>query len=159
MYRDLKPENIMMDHTGYAKLVDFGMARFLETSKAFTICGTPAYMSPEMIRGEGHSFATDWWSLGCLLYEMVNEESPFFVEGDETSMYMKTTSCSLSLHNDQHAHMSPEIKSLILALLEKDPVKRLGALKGGAGDVKKHPWFKGFDWHALQVRPPTRGCV
>lgn len=87
-----------------------------------------------------------------MLYECLNDESPFFVEGDEMKMYTKTTSQELELDDDKHAHMSPEVKSLILALLQKDPLQRIGTLKGGASDVKKHPWFRGFDWKALEVR-------
>jgi serine/threonine protein kinase len=86
-----------------------------------------------------------------VLYECLNDESPYFVEGDEMLMYKKTTEHELNLNDDQHAHMSPEVKDLILSLLRKDPLKRLGTLKGGASDVKNHPWFRGFDWKALEV--------
>lgn len=64
----------MIDRTGYAKLVDFGMARFLEKSTAFTMCGTPAYMSPEMIKGEGHTFSTDWCALRVRVPMIVSRE-------------------------------------------------------------------------------------
>lgn len=68
IYRDLKPENILMDEEGYLQLVDFGMAKHLKTDeKAMSFCGTPEYLSPEMIIGDGYNKNTDWWSFGILM--------------------------------------------------------------------------------------------
>ena len=69
IYRDLKPENILLDDDGYICLADFGLARFLEEDKkAMSFCGTPEYMAPEIVTGEGHNRTVDWWSLGILIY-------------------------------------------------------------------------------------------
>jgi serum/glucocorticoid-regulated kinase 2 len=69
IYRDLKPENILMDEEGYLKLADFGMAKHLKgEEKAMSFCGTPEYLAPEIITGEGHNKAADWWSFGILMY-------------------------------------------------------------------------------------------
>jgi serum/glucocorticoid-regulated kinase 2 len=68
VYRDLKPENILMDDEGYLKIADFGMAKHLkEGEKTMSFCGTPEYLSPEIITGEGHDKACDWWSFGILV--------------------------------------------------------------------------------------------
>jgi serine/threonine protein kinase len=68
IYRDLKPENILMDDEGYLQLADFGMAKHLKgDEKAMSFCGTPEYLSPEIITGEGHNKSSDWWSFGILL--------------------------------------------------------------------------------------------
>lgn len=70
VYRDIKPENVLLDRHGRVKLVDFGFARFCH-DKAWTICGTPEYLAPEIILSRGHDFGADWWALGVLIYEML----------------------------------------------------------------------------------------
>ena len=68
VYRDLKPENILMDEEGYLKLADFGMAKQLQgEEKATSFCGTPEYLAPEILIGEGHNRMVDWWSYGILM--------------------------------------------------------------------------------------------
>lgn len=63
IYRDIKPENIMVIENGYCKLIDFGTAKQI-LDRTSTIIGTPHYMAPEVILGEGYSFAVDYWSIG-----------------------------------------------------------------------------------------------
>ena len=68
VYRDLKPENILMDDEGHICLADFGMAKQLkEGEKTYSVVGTPEYLSPEIVDGEGHSFPADWWALGVFM--------------------------------------------------------------------------------------------
>jgi len=75
----LKPENVLLDKTGYIKLTDFGLSRTLdfEDEKAMSVCGTPEYLAPEVIKKQGHNKAVDWWCLGCIIYEMVTGFPPF----------------------------------------------------------------------------------
>lgn len=82
LYRDLKPENVIisMKDSGHLKLVDFGFSKHLRTKseKTFTNCGTPSYLAPEIIQGNGHSFSVDVWGLGILLYELITlGQTPF----------------------------------------------------------------------------------
>ena len=76
VHRDLKPENLMVDARGYLKLIDFDAAVIVE-ERCYTIAGTPHYMAPEMIRGEGYSLPVDYWSLGVIFYELVYDYLPF----------------------------------------------------------------------------------
>ena len=68
IYRDLKPENILMDEEGFIVLTDFGMAKMMKKNEvAMSFCGTPEYLAPEIISGEGHDKGADWWSYGILM--------------------------------------------------------------------------------------------
>jgi serum/glucocorticoid-regulated kinase 2 len=92
IYRDVKPENILLDDDGYICLTDFGLARFLEQDqKAMSFCGTPEYMAPEIIIGEGHNKAADWWSFGILLFEMLVGVPPFYHQNQNTMYDLITT--------------------------------------------------------------------
>ena len=72
VHRDIKPANILLGEDYTIKITDFGVSKFLENkSHAVTMIGTPLYMSPEVINGEKYSFSTDYWSLGCILYELI----------------------------------------------------------------------------------------
>ena len=85
VYRDIKPENILLEKDGYLKLIDFGMAKILkDDEKTNSFCGTPEYLAPEIITGEGHNRMADWWSYGTLVYEMLFGIPPFFNENIET---------------------------------------------------------------------------
>ncbi len=80
MHRDIKPANMFVDiEHGLLKVGDLGLSRAMHeySLKAFSQVGTPLYMSPEVLKGEGHDFASDIWSLGCVLYELASLHSPF----------------------------------------------------------------------------------
>jgi len=78
IHRDIKPENILLDEQGVIKLADFGWANFLpKNGKRASYCGTPEYLSPEMIQKQGHDVAVDVWSIGVLLYELLAGDAPF----------------------------------------------------------------------------------
>ncbi|CAK5073682.1 unnamed protein product [Meloidogyne enterolobii] len=72
IHRDLKPPNVLLTGQGIVKLADFGLSRLnlAVGCQAQTVCGTPYYMSPERIIEEPYTFASDIWSLGCILYEV-----------------------------------------------------------------------------------------
>ena len=146
-YRDLKPENLVMDENGYLKIVDFGLAKKVESGKTWTLCGTPDYLAPEVILNEGHDWAVDYWALGILIYEMTAGAPPFYAD-DPMEVYEKI----LSGHVSFPSHFSRGISDLIKKLLKTYQSKRLGRTKGGTAAVMKHKWFSGFDWDALLNR-------
>ena len=79
MHRDLKLENILVDHRGYLKIIDYGLAKIISGDElAMSYCGTQEYLSPEMIEGKGHDKSVDWWALGVLMFELLTSMTPFF---------------------------------------------------------------------------------
>lgn len=81
IYRDLKPENILLDREGHVKLADFGLAKEGVSDPicgATSLCGTPEYLSPEVLNRQGHGHAVDWWNLGMVLYEMLTGLPPWY---------------------------------------------------------------------------------
>eukprot|EP00959_Pyramimonas_sp_CCMP1952_P348333 7296643-Pyramimonas_sp.AAC.1 len=82
MHRDIKPSNVLVTKEGL-KLGDLGLGRQFssQTHEAFSKVGTPYYVSPEVVRGDGYDFKSDVWSLGCLLYELATLQNPFEFEG------------------------------------------------------------------------------
>ncbi|CAO1632721.1 unnamed protein product [Parajaminaea phylloscopi] len=148
VYRDLKPENLLLDADGYIKVTDFGFAKELpEDERTFTLCGTPEFLAPEVVRGVGHGKAADWWALGILMYEMLCGYPPFW---DETPL--GTYGKILAGKFDFPSYVDAISRDLIRSLLTIDLSRRLGNLARGSGDVKNHFFFHRVDWSALESR-------
>lgn len=158
VYRDLKPENILLDYTGHIALCDFGLCKLnmSESEKTNTFCGTPEYIAPELLESQGYTKTVDWWTLGVLLYEMMTGLPPFYDENVNV-MYQRILMDPLLFPPD----LSHDAKSVMTALLQRDPSRRLGA--GGAEEIKRHPFFsKHVDWHRLiakKIQPPFKPSV
>ncbi|KAK4266480.1 hypothetical protein QN277_027392 [Acacia crassicarpa] len=129
IYCDLKPSNILLDENGCAKLCDFGLGRKLKdiskipsSSLPQAKRGTPCYMAPELFEDGGvHSYASDFWALGCVLYECYTGRPPFV--GREFTKLVK------SIISDPvpplHGNPSRPFVNLINSLLVKDPAERI----------------------------------
>ena len=146
IYRDLKPENQLIDKEGYLKLTDFGFAKHID-GRTYTLCGTPEYLSPEILLQKGHGKPVDWWCLGILIYEMLVGIDPFS-DDDPMAVYQNILKGKIKFPRN----FPRDAKSLVKHLLVADLTKRYGNLKGGANDIKEHRWFSGFDWKALQAK-------
>jgi serine/threonine protein kinase/WD40 repeat protein len=129
IHRDVKPGNVWIEkeHGGRVKLLDFGLARSLDTGEPLTqsgaIVGTPAYMAPEQARGETVDARADLFSLGCVLYELTTGRRPF--AGPNPMAILN----SLALHTPPaprqvDAEVPAALSELVMQLLEKDPAKR-----------------------------------
>ncbi|KAG5180123.1 putative protein kinase [Tribonema minus] len=159
-YRDLKPENIILDMEGHIKLADFGLAKTgvrHSAHGATSLCGTPEYLSPEILNRRGHGTAVDWWGLGMVIFEMLTGLPPWYTT-DRRKLFQRLRSGPLSF---PAGVVSCTAADAIARLLRRDPLARLGGGARGASDVKDHPFFKSVDWRALlarEVRPPFAPC-
>ena len=149
IYRDIKPENILIGEDGYLKLIDFGMAKIVkDNEKATSFCGTPEYLAPEIITGEGHNKSADWWSYGILIFEMLCGIPPFYCENTE-KMYDLITHAELRF--PKRIQLSDNSKDLLKKLLIKKQTNRLGAQNGFA-EIRTHPFFEGFNFDELLAK-------
>lgn len=147
IYRDLKPENILLDYSGNIALCDFGLCKLQmrKDTKTFSFCGTPEYLAPELLLGDGYTKVVDWWTLGVLLYEMLTGLPPFYDE-EVDEMYKKILHQELTFPPE----VSPTARMLLMRLLERDPEKRLGS--NGASEIRNHEFFSDINWHKLMAR-------
>ncbi len=134
VHRDLKPNNIMIDKSGEARIMDFGIARLLKAkgiTRAGIMIGTPEYMSPEQVEGKGVDQRSDVYSLGVILYEMVTGQVPF--EGDTPfTIGMKHKSEIPQAPKNLNAQILDDLNSLILKCLQKEKDQRYQS----AGEVR-----------------------
>ncbi len=135
IHRDLKPQNIMIDRDGNARIMDFGIARFLEgdgVTASGVMMGTPEYTSPEQNELREVDKRADIYSLGVILFEMVTGRVPF--EGETPlSIAMKHKSETPRNPRELNPHVSAALADVIIRCLEKDRKKRYQSADGPAG--------------------------
>ncbi|XP_067233105.1 G protein-coupled receptor kinase 6 isoform X1 [Chanodichthys erythropterus] len=149
VYRDLKPENILLDDHGHIRISDLGLAVHVPDGQTIKgRVGTVGYMAPEVVKNERYTFSPDWWALGCLLYEMIEGQSPFQqrkkkIKREEVERLVK------EVEEEYSSKFSEDAKSLCKMLLAKDPCERLGCQGGGASEVKAHLIFRSINFKRL----------
>ncbi|KAH6767707.1 Protein kinase superfamily protein [Perilla frutescens var. hirtella] len=122
---------------------------FSANERSNSFVGTEEYVAPEVIRGDGHEFAVDWWALGVLAYEMLYGTTPF------RGKNRKETFRKILLAQPEYIGKPDPLTDMIGKLLEKDPKLRLG-YRRGAAEIKEHHFFRGLSWELLTdvSRPP-----
>lgn len=160
-HRDIKPENILVGADGYLSLADFGSAARSSEQSGWLMVGTTAYMAPEVIVSVGQSERTwagiDWWSSGCVLYEMITKKMAFHGR-TENATFGKVSSGHYAWPST--VRVGKNLKSFVASLLTVDAAKRLGTR--GASEVKQHSYLKDVVWNRMLLRqylapylPPT----
>ena len=158
LYRDLKPDNVLLDQDGHARLADFGLAaEKIKNNSTFakSFCGSPIYLSPELLKKRKTNKISDYYSFGVVLYELLVGDPPFFSENID-GLYRLIKKGKLRFPDDRK--FTSEIKDLISKLMYTNPKKRLGFARGIA-EIKEHPFFKHVDWVRLknrEIKPPFR---
>ncbi|KAG2183494.1 hypothetical protein INT43_006500 [Umbelopsis isabellina] len=157
VHRDIKPQNILIDAHGHVKLADFGSCINLDEHgkvTSTTPVGTCDYISPEVLQAhEGnvkYGTEVDWWSVGIVLYEMLQELPPFYSDSvNET--YRKIIFHEESLEFSDEYSISDDAKDLISRFL-CNKEERLGC--NGIDEIKSHLFFAGIDWDRIRESTP-----
>lgn len=139
LHRDLKPHNILLDDNYNIKLTDFGFAKETDYSQndilEQTYCGSPLYMSPELLNNNGYNTKSDIWSFGVILYELISGTFPFFAKSiKELSINIKKNEFKIPLNINNE--ISKELSDLLYKIFDKNVDTRINWI-----DIFKHEWF------------------
>ncbi|CAD8171818.1 unnamed protein product [Paramecium octaurelia] len=143
LYRDLKPENICIDASSYIKLIDFGLCKFItENELTYTLCGSPAYLAPEVLNNNGISKSTDVYQIGLLLYEMLTGYPPFYTR--EINILINRIK-NESIHIPMN--LNEDARDLLRLILKRNALERINIEQ-----MKKHKFFQNLNWNLLEKK-------
>lgn len=154
VYRDLKPANILLDENGHIRISDLGLACDFSKRKPHASVGTHGYMAPEVLaQGEAYDSSADWFSLGCMLYKLLKGHSPF--RQHKTNDKHEIDKMTLTMNVELPESFSPDLRSLLEGLLQREVPSRLGCMGEGSEEVKRHPFFRDIDWQQVYLQRYT----
>ncbi|GAB4845910.1 Serine/threonine-protein kinase d6pkl2 [Ancistrocladus abbreviatus] len=119
-------------------------------ARSMSFVGTHEYLAPEIIKGEGHGSAVDWWTFGIFLYELLFGKTPFKGSGNRATLFNVV---GQPLRFPEAPVVSFQARDLIRGLLVKEPQHRL-AYRRGATEIKQHPFFEGVNWALIRCASP-----
>ena len=151
IHRDIKPENILMtDTTDNAdiKLLDFGLSKILPPKEnCYDTYGTISYCAPEILLNKHYNKSVDLWSIGIISYLLLSGCLPFDHHSSEKEIMRQTIHDSVPFYNSIWKHISPEAKSFVSSLLQKDPEKRMSLCECLESD-----WFNKYNETIVKIR-------
>eukprot|EP01125_Pyxidicula_operculata_P001189 TRINITY_DN1112_c1_g1_i1.p1 TRINITY_DN1112_c1_g1~~TRINITY_DN1112_c1_g1_i1.p1 ORF type:complete len:452 (-),score=128.34 TRINITY_DN1112_c1_g1_i1:385-1740(-) len=158
IHRDLKPENLLLDNTWHILITDFGTSKIVPLEEGAqprkgSFVGTAEYVPPELVKSTQSCFASDLWSLGCIIYQMLAARPPFRGKTEYVTFNKIEEGIKGVVYPEP---FSPVARDLIEKLLQHDPLQRLGAQS--YEDLKNHPFFEGIDWKNLATATPPPVC-
>lgn len=139
IHKDIKPENIILDEKGYAYLTDFGTSTVYKLDNANETSGTPGYMAPEVICRQNHSFCSDYFGLGVILYEIIKGSRPYLGKSRRDIREAILEKQAKIKEEDKPENWSQNAIDLCNRLLKRKPRNRIGA--DSIASIKSHEWF------------------
>lgn len=137
---DMKPKNLLLmsdDNDSYIKLADFGFAaRVHEPNSLSKQCGTPFFVSPEILMRKGYDQQSDMWSVGCIVYLLLSGNLPFMGRSQK-ELFRKIVAGKYDFDDEEWGEVSADAKDLVTKMLLLDPSKRITA-----ADAVRHDWLK-----------------
>ncbi|OMJ70943.1 hypothetical protein SteCoe_30967 [Stentor coeruleus] len=148
LHKDIKPENIVYDSRGYAFLTDFGTSTISKAENFSETSGTPGYMAPEVICRQNHSFVSDYFALGVIIFENIMGTRPYVGKNRKDIRDAILEYQAKILPTAIPNGWSQESVNICNKLIKRKPNTRLGA--NGINEIKTHPWFQDIDEEKLR---------
>ena len=156
LHRDVKPGNVLLGHDGAIRLTDFGIASFVSSRMGSHLFGTPGYMPPETLRGRGFDQSGDLFALGAIAYRCLTG-APAFGGRTTADVLTNTIKGRVPPLRKFCADAPPELETLVTALLEPDPVRRLADAAVVARDLAAMAASHGWAWVLPERGPDLSG--